>query len=96
MAHKFLRVAAACVAAGLLLCTAPVIGQQGAPPVPPAPANPQDLLPFDAAVRTATLPNGLKYFVRQNPRPTNRISMRLAVKAGSIDEAFCAAVAQQP
>ena len=23
-------------------------------------------MPFDAAVHTATLPNGLKYFVRQN------------------------------
>src|SRR5437870_8214327 len=87
MPYKFLRGAAASFAAVLLLFTAPAIGQQGARPVPLAPANPQDLLPFDAAVRTATLPNGLKYFVRQNPRPTNRISMRLAVKAGSIDEA---------
>src|SRR5215213_2947649 len=49
--------------------------------------NPNDTLPFDAAVRTATLPNGLKYFIRQNSRPAKRVSLRLAVKAGSVNEA---------
>src|SRR4051794_30802415 len=49
--------------------------------------NLNDTIPFDAAVRTATLPNGLKYFVRQNGRPAKRVSLRLAVKAGSLDEA---------
>src|ERR1700674_4732657 len=86
MPHKILRGVVASIAAVLLLFTAPVVGQQSAPPVLAVPADPQDLLPFDAAVRTGTLPNGLKYFVRQNPRPANRISMRLAVNAGSIDE----------
>src|SRR5689334_16500435 len=47
----------------------------------------QATIPFDAAVRTATLPNGLKYFVRQNGRPAKRLSLRLAVKAGSLFEA---------
>src|SRR5690349_3337733 len=47
----------------------------------------QDALPFDPAVRTGTLPNGLKYFIRQNGRPAQRVSMRLAVKAGSLMEA---------
>src|SRR5919202_1270794 len=49
--------------------------------------NPQDVIPFDKAVHTATLPNGLKYFVRRNARPANRIALRLAVKAGSVNEA---------
>ena len=49
--------------------------------------NLQATIPFDAAVRTATLPNGLKYFVRQNSRPAKRLSLRLAVKAGSLFEA---------
>ena len=49
--------------------------------------NLQDALPFDKAVHTATLPNSLKYFVRHNDRPAKRISLRLAVKAGSINEA---------
>src|SRR5437764_15410605 len=47
----------------------------------------QATIPFDAAVRTATLPNGLTYFVRQNGRPAKRLSLRLAVKAGSLFEA---------
>src|SRR6266404_2884326 len=47
----------------------------------------QATIPFDTAVRTATLSNGLKYFVRQNSRPAKRLSLRLAVKAGSLLEA---------
>ena len=49
--------------------------------------NPTDTIPFDAAVRTAKLPNGLTYFIRPNSRPAQRVSMRLAVKAGSLFEA---------
>ena len=49
--------------------------------------NPQDTIPFDAAVKTGTLPNGLKFYVRQNSRPANRVLLRLAVKTGSLDEA---------
>jgi zinc protease len=63
----------------LLTATAGLIAQ--------APINLQDTMPFDAAVRTATLANGLKYFVRQNSRPAKRVSLRLAVKAGSLNEA---------
>jgi zinc protease len=47
----------------------------------------QQTIPFDAAVKTATLPNGLNYFIRQNGRPAKRLSLRLAVKAGSLFEA---------
>jgi zinc protease len=50
----------------------------------------QDLkapLPVDASVRTGTLPNGLKFFIRRNPRPADRVMLRLAVQAGSVDEA---------
>ena len=43
-------------------------------------------LPIDPAVRTGTLPNGLKYLIRQNGRPEKRVSMRLAVNVGSIHE----------
>src|SRR4029077_19529767 len=49
--------------------------------------NLQETMPFDPAVRTATLPHGHKYFVRQNSRPARRVSLRLAVKAGSLFEA---------
>jgi zinc protease len=50
----------------------------------------QDLrapLPVDSSVRTGTLPNGLKFFIRRNPRPEDRVMLRLAVQAGSVDEA---------
>jgi zinc protease len=43
-------------------------------------------LPIDPAVRTGKLPNGLTYFIRQNARPANRVSMRLAVDAAAIQE----------
>src|SRR5258708_7621586 len=60
-----------------------VLAQQNAPP----PLDPQAVLPLDAAIRTGTLPNGLKYFIRRNGRPEKRVSLRLAVKAGSLEEA---------
>ena len=44
-------------------------------------------MPIDATVRTGTLPNGLVYFIRRNPRPADRVLLRLAVRAGSVDEA---------
>ena len=50
----------------------------------------QDLsapLPLDLAIRTGTLPNGLTFFIRHNALPDDRVMLRLAVKAGSIDEA---------
>src|SRR5215212_7947873 len=59
---------------------AAVPAAQQAPP-------PAQAIPFDAAVTTGTLPNGLKYYVRTNTRPANRVLLRLAVKTGSIDEA---------
>src|SRR6476660_5005623 len=52
-----------------------------------APVNLQELIPLDAAVRTARLGNGLQYFIRENAHPARRVSMRLAVKAGSMMEA---------
>src|SRR5215212_1242589 len=52
-----------------------------------APINLQETLPLDSAIKTGTLPNGLHYFIRQNNKPAKRVSMRLAVKAGSMIEA---------
>ncbi len=50
----------------------------------------QDLsqpLTLDPAVRTGRLPNGLTYYIRPNQRPADRAMLRLAVQAGSVDEA---------
>lgn len=54
-----------------------------------APAVQRDLdipLGLDPSVVTGTLPNGLQYFIRQNANPADRIALRLAVKAGSVNE----------
>jgi len=48
---------------------------------------PADVLPVDPAVRIGTLPNGLRYYLRQNGRPEKRVALRLVVNAGSLDEA---------
>jgi zinc protease len=77
----------------VLACAGAVQGlvAQAAPPAPQSsvPATefaPDATIPFDPAVTTGTLPNGLKYYVRRNGRPEKRILMQLAVKAGSVDE----------
>jgi len=60
-----------------------------AAPAPQAPAAsfaPEAAIPFDPAVISGTLPNGLTYYVRRNGRPEKRVLMQLAVKAGSVDE----------
>lgn len=43
-------------------------------------------LPTDQQVITGTLDNGLRYYVRENNKPENRIEFRLVVNAGSILE----------
>ncbi|MCP4441913.1 MAG: insulinase family protein [Aureispira sp.] len=43
-------------------------------------------LPFDGNVRTGTLENGMKYYIRKNAKPENRIELRLALNAGSMQE----------
>src|SRR5262245_51043965 len=40
----------------------------------------------DDAVRTGTLDNGLQYYVRHNESPGGKASLRLSIKAGSVDE----------
>lgn len=72
--------------AALCLLGVPAVSAQAPQPAAP-PLSLQDRIPFDAAVRTGTLPNGLRYFIRQNGRPANRVALRLAVKAGSLYEA---------
>src|SRR5918993_1106574 len=44
------------------------------------------LMPVDPEAALGTLPNGLRYYVRPNNRPANRIELRLVVKAGSVLE----------
>jgi zinc protease len=46
-----------------------------------------EVIPLDPAVKTGVLPNGLRFVVRHNGQPARRVALRLAVKAGSLDEA---------
>jgi zinc protease len=42
--------------------------------------------PVDPAVTVGILGNGLRYYIRQNQKPENRVELRLVVNAGSILE----------
>ncbi|MEX2177709.1 MAG: insulinase family protein [Gemmatimonadaceae bacterium] len=48
--------------------------------------NLSERLPVDPKVKVGTLPNGLRYYIRQNARPENRAELRLVVNAGSVQE----------
>ncbi len=43
-------------------------------------------LPFSPNYRTGTLDNGMRYYIRKNSKPENRLELRLAVNAGSMQE----------
>src|SRR5688500_8997612 len=60
----------------------PVIAQEAAGGLP---AMTQEL-PVDPKVRIGTLPNGLRYYIRQNEKPEKRAELRLVVNAGSVLE----------
>src|SRR6266853_2610544 len=88
MSTRLLRAVAAFFALALLVSTAGLTGlaQQVQVTGPPL-LDYSAALPLDPAIRTGTLPNGLKYFIRRNGRPEKRVSLRLAVKSGSLEEA---------
>ena len=51
--------------------------------------SPSDMakpIPIDENVKVGTLSNGMKYYIRKNAMPANRVELRLAVNAGSILE----------
>ena len=43
-------------------------------------------LPVDPAIMVGELDNGLRYFIKENPYPEGRVSLRLVVNAGSLQE----------
>ena len=43
-------------------------------------------IPTDSKIRSGTLPNGLKYYIRKNTKPEKRAELRLVVNAGSVLE----------
>ena len=45
-----------------------------------------ETLPFDPSITVGTMANGLRYYIRPNERPENRMELHLAVNAGSVLE----------
>src|SRR5215831_16431762 len=43
-------------------------------------------MPVDPEVLIGGLPNGLRFYIRPNPRPARQVELRLVVKAGSVLE----------
>jgi zinc protease len=68
---------------GALLIAAPAAAQQAKPAATVALTTP---LPVDPKVRIGTLANGIRYYIRQNPKPEKRAELRLVVNAGSVLE----------
>jgi zinc protease len=46
----------------------------------------EQTIPIDEKIRIGKLENGLRYYIRKNKKPENRVEMRLAVNAGSVLE----------
>jgi zinc protease len=78
--QALLLLAAFVGAASLVAARQPVVA---APGQATAAAQP---MPVDPAISTGKLGNGLRYYVRANPKPEKRAELRLVVKAGSILE----------
>ena len=76
------------MAVGVLGSTAlaPAAWPQAAPATIAPPVHLDEALSLDPAVRVGRLPDGITYYIRKNGRPEKRVSLRLAVKAGSVLE----------
>ena len=82
----FVRVFVLIVVVAVIAPVAPAAWQAAVPAAGQPAISLDQPLPVDTAVRTGQLGNGLRYYIRRNSRPANRVSMRLAVNVGSIHE----------
>ena len=60
--------------------------QQPAIPAAVRAATLGQTVPIDPLITVATLPNGLRYYIRENRQPQGRAELRLVVNAGSVLE----------
>lgn len=74
------------VAVTVSVTVAPAQTAAPAAQLPVVATDPAAELPLEPSIRAGRLPNGLRYFLRQNARPAKRVSLRLAVDVGSIHE----------
>ncbi len=77
MARRYLPLVLVLMA--LLLAAAPGLAQEAA-------LDPNSPLPVDPNVTVGELPNGLRYYIRENREPQERAELRLVVNAGSVLE----------
>ncbi len=71
----------------LALLAAALVGPAPSAAQVPAVENPlSEALPFDPAVQTGRLDNGLRYYIRKNAKPEKRAELWLVVNAGSLQE----------
>ena len=45
-----------------------------------------EIVPNDPTIRVGTFSNGLKYYIKNNGKPADKVELRLVVKVGSIVE----------
>ncbi len=74
------------LAAMLLAACQPAVRPANMPASVPAPTIAEQPLPTDTQVLVGTLPNGLRYYIRHNNEPRDRVELRLVVNAGSVLE----------
>ena len=60
--------------------------QQSAIPPAVRAATLDQIVPVDPLITVGTLPNGFRYYIRENRQPAARAELRLAIKAGSVLE----------
>jgi zinc protease len=63
-----------------------VTAQQSAIPAAVRAAKLEDIVPVDPLITVGNLPNGFRYYIRENRQPGARAELRLAVNAGSVLE----------
>ncbi len=68
------------------LCTVGAQQRAAQAALDPKTAGLDDLVPLDPQITAGTLPNGLRFYIRQNKLPLNRAELRLVVNAGSVLE----------
>jgi zinc protease len=71
-------------------CTPKIVQQQTSPSAEETENNSTSpalsSIPVDPAVRIGRLSNGITYYIRANEKPENRAELRMAIKAGSMEE----------
>ena len=84
--HGRFAFAAATILAATFVVLGPVTAQQ--PAIPPAvrAVTLEQAVPVDPLITVGTLPNGMRYYLRENRLPQGRAELRLAVNAGAVLE----------